>query len=264
MNYEKLQRSLAARTRKWWFLLVFILLQFVPSYASKGVDPSEISEFIVEILSHSLLYSYSVLYPIFKIIPLFLVICLLLFKNRVTRPFSVYVGITYVLFAFLQNIAMTEEYGLGIIISNLAMFLIVAGFWFWEAIVKKNDFTSRTIPTWKYWVIPFAFLAFWYPANPDTFMPDFNPAYFFTNEAGLYFCMMTPVYLAILTLYYPRVNEATLRVTSLVGTIIGIWNMFTNFFADPSLLWWNGILHIPLFTISIYGLILSYKMKLSK
>jgi len=55
----------------------------------------------------------------------------------------------------------------------------------------------------------------------------------------------------------PVVNVATLRVTGLVGTIIGFWNTYTNFFTDLSLFWWNGVLHIPLFTISIYALILS-------
>lgn len=90
-------------------------------------------------------------------------------------------------------------------------------------------------------------------------MPDFNPLYFFTNMAGLAFCLMTPVYLGILTLYHPRVNLATLRVTGLVGSIIGFYNILTNFIMFPELLWWNGVLHIPLITISIYGLVLSFK-----
>jgi len=76
--------------------------------------------------------------------------------------------------------------------------------------------------------------------------------------------MMTPAYLAILTLYYPKVNIATLRVTSLVGTIIGFYNMMTNFLIDPGKLWWNGVLHIPLVVISIYALVLSLKSKKSE
>ena len=180
-------------------------------------------------------------------------------RNRVTRLFSIYVAITYVLFAFLQSIAFTEKYGLGIITINLIMFLVVAAFWFWEAILRKNDFTPGKRPAWKYWVIPLAFLAFWYPLNPCTGMPDFNPIYLLTNMSGLTFCMMTPVYLAILTLYYPRVNIATLRVTSLVGAIIGFYNIMVNFFMNPSVLWWNGVLHMPLVTISIYALALSFK-----
>lgn len=187
-----------------------------------------------------------------------MVISIWFFGNRVARLFSIYVAIAYTLFAFLQSIAVTEKYGLGIVTINLTMFLIVAAFWFWEAVAKKNDFTPQKRPLWKYWVAPLAFLTFWYPVNSNM-MPDFNPIYLLTNVAGLTFCMMTTVYLAILTLCYPRVNIATLRVTSLVGTIIGFYNMMTNFLIDPDRLWWNGVLHIPLVVISIYALMLSLK-----
>ena len=71
--------------------------------------------------------------------------------------------------------------------------------------------------------------------------------------------MMTPVYLAILTLYYPKVNLLTLRITSLVGLIIGFYNMQVNFVFVPELLWWSGVLHLPLVALSIYGLVLSLK-----
>jgi len=70
--------------------------------------------------------------------------------------------------------------------------------------------------------------------------------------------MMTPVYVGLLTLYWPKVNMATLRVTSLVGLIIGLYNML-NFFIRPGRNWWNGVLHIPLLIISLYGLIISLK-----
>jgi len=91
--------------------------------------------------------------------------------------------------------------------------------------------------------------------------PDFNPIFFFINGAGLAYCMMTPVFLAILTLYHPRINTATLRVTSLEGILIGLINIYMNFFTDFRLYWWNGVLHIPLITISIYGLMLSFKKR---
>ena len=258
-NLEKIQAKLDLMTRKWWFFLFFILLQFIPPYTSKGYEWAEIGTVTGEILSHALVLNYTTLYPIFKIIPIILVILIIFLRNRVTRLFSVYVAITYILFAFLQSIAITEKYGLGIITINMIMFPIIAIFWIWEAIAQKNDFTLRKQPLWKYWVVPFAFLAFWYPANPNTLMPDFNPLYLFTNMAGLTFCMMTPIYLAILTLYHPRVNIATLRVTSLVGVIIAFYNVWVNFFINPSILWWNGVLHLPLVFISIYALILSFR-----
>jgi len=257
-NLKKIQVKLDLITRKWWFFLFFILLQLIPPYASKGYKMSEWGFVIGDILSHSFIFSRVQLYPIFKIIPILLVVSIIFLKNRIVRLFSIYAGITYVLFALLQLIAVTEKYGLGIMVNCLIMFLTVATFWFWESVAKKNDFTPQKQPIWKYWVIPLAFLAFWEPINTETLMPEFNPIYILTSDAGLAFCMMTPVYLSLLTIYYPRVNTATLRVTSLVGVIIGFYHLFD--FLSPKG-WWLGTLHIPLLTISIYGLVLSLRKK---
>ena len=257
-NIEKIQKKLELITRKWWFFLIFILIQFIiPPYTSKGVDWSEIGLITGEILSNAIVYSLTAIFPIFKIVPIILIISIIIFRNKVSRIFSIYGAVTFVLFAFLQSIAKTETYGFGILTLNLVMFLIVAIFWFWEAISQKNDFTPQKQPLWKYWGIPFAIFAFWYPVNPNTLMPDFYLISLFTNMAGLAFCLMTPAYLVILTLHHPSVNIATLRVTSLVGLIIGIYNMWVNFFISPGELWWNGVLHIPLLSISLYAFILS-------
>ncbi len=253
---DKLERL----TRKWWFIALFILLQFfVPPYASKGFDWAETGEVIGHILSNALIYSIPRLYPVFQVIPIILVICLLLFNQKVSRLLSIYAGISYVLFAVLQNISITEQYGPAIVLVNVIMFLLVAAAWFMEAAAGKNDFTPVRRPWWRYWVVPAALLAFWYPLHPVTYGPYFNPAYLFTSCSGLTFCMMTPVYLAILTLYYPKVNLLTLRITSLVGLIIGFYNMQVNFVFIPELLWWSGVLHLPLVALSIYGLVLSLK-----
>ncbi len=250
----KLERS----TRKWWFFLIFIVIQFIPSYTSKTADVADIGIITGEILSRGIVYSLSVIYPVFKIVPILLLILIVLLKNRVTRIFAGYVALTYVLFAFLQNIAITEKWGLGILTINLAMFLTVAAFWIWETIAGKNDFTPQRRPLWRYWVVPVALLAFWYPANGTTFAADFNPVSIVTNMAGLTFCMMTPVYLAVLTIYHPRVNIPVLRVTALVGLIIAFYNVWVNFFMFPGDMWWNGVLHVPLTIISIYAFILSF------
>jgi hypothetical protein len=255
------QGKLDYLTRKWWFFLLFIVLQFVPSYASKGFDPAETGLVTGEVLSHALVYDFPSLFPIFKIIPVILIISIIFLKNAVTRVFSVYAGITYLLFAVLQSVAITEKYGLGIITTNVVMFSLVAIFWFWEAVVQKNNFTAPKRGGWRYWVVPFAFLAFWYPLtiSEGSMIPDFNPIGILANGAGLAFCLMTPVYIAVLTLYHPRINLATLRVTSLVGVIIAIYNVLVNFILAFSTMWWNGVLHIPLLTISAYGLMLSFR-----
>jgi hypothetical protein len=241
-------------TRKWWFFLIFLLIQFIsPPYASKGYQWSQMGNLITYTLRNAYVNSFSQLYPAFKIVPVILILLIIIFRNRFRRLFGIFVAFSYIVFALGQNIAVTEKYGLSICTINLIMFLIVAFFWIWESIVLKNDFRFLKTPLWRYWIIPPALFAFWAPSGPGSFSLDD----LFANGAGMAFCMMTPVYIGLLMLYYPRVNIATLRVTSLVGIIISFYNMIVNFLIRPATLWWNGVLHLPLLFISIYGLILS-------
>jgi len=167
-----------------------------------------------------------------------------------TRIFSAYVSANFFFIAFAQSIAVTEKYGLGILVGGVACFSTVGIFWVWETIAKKNNFTVQRIPLWKYWVVPLALLAFWTPAKPD-----FNPLYLLTSYYGLAFCLTTPVILAILSFYHPRVNISTLRVTSFMGTLLGILNISGIFMGAD--VWISGVLHVPLLAISVYCLILS-------
>ncbi|MHC4751384.1 MAG: hypothetical protein ACYTFW_16115, partial [Planctomycetota bacterium] len=201
MAYQEYQQGKAERiTRRWWFFGLFILLQFVaPPYASKGYKfPQEWGDVTYHALGNAIVHSYSQLYPIFKVIPIILLIGIIIFRNKVARLFSIYVSISYVLFALGQSIAVTEKYGVAICTINIIMFLTVAAFWLWEAVVQQSDFTPRKLPVWRYWIVPLAILAFWAPSYRGR--PDFNPVYLLTNSTGLAFCMMTPVYVGLLSL----------------------------------------------------------------
>lgn len=261
----KVQNKFDLITRKWWFIIGFILVDLLlPPIVTKGYDPSNMGEIIPYLILHSLLTSDSIslLYPIFKILPIILIFVLIFSGNRFGRIFSFYVGINYILFAVLQYISITDTYGFAVVSGNFLLTLIVALSWFWEFIVNRNDFTPRKINLIRFWVIPLAIFAFWFPLNSESMKPDFNLSHIFTNPAGLAFCNMTPVYLAILTLYYPSVNISTLRITSLLGVIIGCFNVLINFIFNPDILWWFGVLHLPLLFISIYALILSFRKTL--
>lgn len=261
-NLEKVQGTFEWITRKWWFVVLFILVDIIiPPIVTKGYDFSKIGEIIPDIIHNSLSVSDSLssLYPIFKTLPIILVFALVFFGNRFNRIFSFYAGINYILIAVLQFVSISDTYGLAIVSGNFILTMAVALSWFWESAIKRNDFTPRKINFIRFWVVPLAFLAFWFPLNFESWKPDFNLSYIFTNSVGLAFCNMTPVYLAILTLYYPRVNIVTLRITSLLGVIFGCWNLFMNFIIDPDNLWWFGVLHLPLVFISIYAFILSFR-----
>ena len=258
-NLEKIQSKLDWTTRKIWFFILFILISLTPPITKEGYSIKETGIVIFHILRSAFIKDLSPVYPVFKIIPTILIIALILFKNRVRRIFNLYAGVSYFLFSIVQGVGITHKYGFGIVTGNVIGMLIVSMCWFWETLIDKGDLTPSKISPLKYWVAPLAFLAFWYPVNPETLKPDFNPVYLFVNSTGLAFCTMTPIYIGILSIYYPKVNLITLRITSLMGVIIGFWNILTNFVINPHLLWWNGILHLPLVFISIYGLVLSLK-----
>jgi hypothetical protein len=199
------------------------------------------------------------LYPIFKILPIIVILLIAYSQNKAVRIFNIYVTLSYIVFAFVQSISLTGQYGLAILSVNLIMFLTISAFWLWETIVQQNNFASPNWSKCNYCVVFLATWAFLSPINMYTGKPDFNPTHLLMNFSGITFCMMTPVYLAILILYFPSVNIVTLRITSLVGVIIGFYNMGSNFLIDPSNRWFNGIMHIPLLCISTYGLIISLR-----
>jgi hypothetical protein len=245
--------------QKWGAFLLPLCLFCIPPYTSRGYALLEVGRVNAYILTHTIKNSFYSFYPVFKILPIVLILSILPFGNKAAGLFSWYVAISYIFFALLQSISFSEMHGLGICSAHLALSLWVAVLWFAEAKSPRNDFTPIRRPLWKYWVVLPALLAFWEPANPISGTPDFSPAYLLTSGAGLAFCMMTPVYLALLTLFYPKVNLTILGTTSLIGILYGLGNLFIAFFLDPGHSWWIGILHIPLLSISIYGLALSAK-----
>jgi len=255
---ERVQERLDAVTGKWWLYPLLLLPFFIPPYASQGYDPRETMGLMLEALSHPLIYTFPALMPIAKAIPVALIAGVMVFGNRTRRAFNGYVALLYVALACFQNTALTDTHGLVIIPSNLALFLVVALLWMWEVIAERNNFEPRQQPLWKWWVAPLALLAFLAPIDASTMSPDFSPVSLLTNESGLTFCMMTPVILAVMTLYHPAVNLAVLRVSSFVGMMLGAVNMLMWFVMIPSA-WWMGVLHIPLLTISICAFVLAHQ-----
>ncbi|MHC4737112.1 MAG: hypothetical protein ACYTDW_22090 [Planctomycetota bacterium] len=106
------QGKLERITRRWWFFGLFVLMQFtIPPYASKGYKIEDWGNVIFHALSNAIVHQYSEWYHIFKVIPIILLVCIIVFRNKVARLFAIYVGISYMLFAIGQNIAITEQYG---------------------------------------------------------------------------------------------------------------------------------------------------------
>ncbi len=254
---ERSQSRLDSATAKWWLYPLLFLLFFIPAYASEAYDPTETLALIEEALTNPLIYSFPRLMPLAKLVPVLLIAALAVLGNRVRRLFTAYVALLYTALALFQITAQTPTYGFVLISGNLALVLVVALAWAWEAMAARADLTPRKQPLWKWWVAPLAVLAFLAPIDTGTLAPDFSVVGMLTNPAGLTYCMMTPVILAVLTMYHPKVNRFVLRVSSFVGMIYGAVNTIVWFVLIPSG-WWMGVLHIPLLLISIYAFVLGH------
>ena len=252
-----IQKRLDILTKKWWFYLIILIIFFLPSYSSLAYDPRHTSDLITAVLSQPLIYSFPLIMPIFKLVPILLVLALIIWGDKITRLFDIYAAITITLFALFQNMAVTKVFGFAALVGNVVVYLLVAFFWFWESIIKNNVLILRGHSLWRYWVVPVAFLGFWFPVNPANLGPEFSISQLFANSAGLTTCMMLPVYMAILTLCYPSINRSVLRVTCFAGFITACLNLMQWFLFSTQT--WMGIMHFPLLTISLYGLILSFK-----
>jgi hypothetical protein len=59
-NLTYQQGKLERITRKWWFFVLFVLIQFIPPYASKGYKfPEEWGSVISHAIGKAVIYSHS-------------------------------------------------------------------------------------------------------------------------------------------------------------------------------------------------------------
>ena len=248
-------RKLGSISSKWQFYAFLILMQFLMiPYTAKNFSFDNIGGIIITTLSNSYhlkLGNYNIF---FQLLSLVMLGSLFIFRNRMRLIFNIYVTLSYIFYAFIQNIANTEHYGLSIVTVNVMMFLLVAYVWFKEIFRHKNDYSFPEFK-WEYsWMIPLSAFAYYCPVNSSGDF-DFNPVLFFTKNSSTAFCLMTPLFLTIMTFNIPRINIITYRITAIIGIIIVIYNMGAFFNPNTVNMW---ILHIPLLSISLFCCILSY------
>jgi hypothetical protein len=255
---NKIQMKLDSLTKKWWFYLLLLLPIFIRPYVTEGYTADQTVDVIMQALSKPLIYSVPIFFPIAKAALIILITGVMVLGNRVRRAFNIYFALLFLAIAIFQNAGQTETYGLVVTTGNLILILIVALVWVWEVFVERNDFEPRRIPAWRWWVVPLAAFALLAPVDSITLTPDFSLVRLLTSEAGLTNCMVLPVILSILTLYFPTVNLSVLRIMGFAGIYFGLLNVVIWFFVF-SYGWWMGVLHIPLLLISIFAFILGHQ-----
>jgi len=241
-------------TRTLLILALLFVCFFLPPITEVPVAQEETTLVIRDVFIQTSA-AYLWLSPAIHVITVLLLVVAYLYGTKIGRIIDAYFGFLILFMAVSNHVTTTESYGLVIVAGNLVPIFIVGLFWMLEVFRPKNEYVFRRLPVWRYWVVPLVVLAFWSPISPDL-SPDFNPFLLLTSSFGVMYCPTTPLIVALLTLIYPKVDIFLLRVTSFVGLFIGIFNVM-SYFLMPGYTLWNLVLHIPLVTISAYGLLLA-------
>jgi len=249
------------RTKELVILVVLLLCSFLPVFATSPFPQEDSSLVIKEVLMKTSV-EYLWLSPIIHVVTLALLFALFLYGSRVGRVADAFFAILFLFIAFSNHIAVTDTYELAVVTGNLVPILIVGLLWVWEVYKPQNNYVFERLPAWRYWVLPFAFLAFWSPIDAQL-NPDFNPLLLLNSSFGVMYCPTTPVIIALLTLIYPRINVIVLRATSFVGLIMGLFNLM-SYFIMPGYTLWNLVLHTPLIFISLYSLLIPVLVKTNR
>ena len=250
--YNALDRFLLS----WKFIVWMIVLQFILfPVATKGFQWESVGNLVFYTLEHAFIQN---MYPyawIFQILAIVMLSLLAFRKDRVSRWFMLYAGCCYVLYAIVQNVAMTDKYGFSMVTVNVVMMLLLAFLWLREVWRGSSRFTFCNL-NWKtVWMIPVAFFCLWWPMDmAHGAIPDYSLVYLFTGGSAMAFCPMTPIFLTLLVLSKEDIDLTLLRVTAVVGFIVGCYNM-GNFAADAGI--YLGFYHLPLVGISFYALLIS-------
>lgn len=246
-------------TRQWWFYGLIFLASFIPPFGSTKVESFQELIQLISYVADFLVAKKLVLVPfmpIFHGAMLALFGALLIWRNRFGKAFSILVGFHFLVILLMQAGAITEEYGLVFYPNASLMFLAIAAGWFWEASIRKNDYTFKPLPPVQYLVVAAAIFSFW---NPDR-AGDYRLILFLTSTSPIAFCMITTIYLALLCSIYPRVNLPLFRIASYISILIATVTIGMGFFMDPPVRGrhWS-LMHVPMLAVALYSLILGLR-----
>jgi hypothetical protein len=251
---NEVDASILERKYRYILYMVTLFSSFLPVYTAVSIFQQQDMSLVVMEVMVAMSEWLSPLAPAIHVSFLIILVLLYYHGKSVSRFANLYFALLFTFLAVTNSIAVTESYGLTVLFGNLVPMLVVALYWFWEAYRPRNVYHFQRLPLWRYWMVPLAALSFWFPMSIDR-LPDFNPILLITSDFGITFCPTTPVVLALLVLIYPNVNRELLSITSLVGLMIGLFNIL-SFFIMSGYTLWLLILHTPLIFISLYGLVI--------
>lgn len=247
-------------TTKWWFYAFLVLCVFIPPYTQHGFssfsDLVETVAYVADFLIENKLVLVPYM-PLFHLVLVLLFALLFIHGNKFGRIFSIVAGIHFIFITFLQGGAITQKYGLVFYPNVFLEFSLISAGWFWEAKVRKTDYTFKNKAPQVYWFAGIAvFFSFW---NPDK-LGILSPMSLITSTSPIAFCMVTPIYLSMLSLLYPDVNVPLFRITSFIAILVSIISIGMGFFMENRSegIYWS-VLHSPMLITTVYCFVLGFQ-----
>jgi hypothetical protein len=246
------------KQRKWLYPVLYatsFIISMLPLYTEKPYNPQETQDVIINLLM-VVTNPYKAYAPIFHVLTLLMVALIAWIPAKFGRVWAGYMGLNYLIIAFVQTMGTTAQYGFVVHTGGIVMYGVLGLVWLIVAYRNELQASFRSLSWQQLILLPFALLAFWAPyvVSGNWVQPDFNPILLLvSSDYGLTFCFTTPIFLFLLILFFPQVNMLAYRITAFNGLLYGLFNI-THWFTPE--LRWMGFLHLPLLIISTYALIL--------
>ncbi len=246
--------------RRWLPYLSYsllVIIAFFPLITERPYAPQDTQLVIFEIISRTT-QPYANWGWIFHLGTL-LVIVLTAWKPEVgSRAIAAYFGLNYLVIAAVQTHAQTPAYGYAIHTGALIADSLLGLLWLGVAWKNRLHLNFTQIPRWRWALLPLALLTFWSPLTLEgtKAVPNFTPLLLLTSpDYGLAYCFLTPVFLFLLILAWPRVDRLALQITAFNGLLYGLFNL--SHWSTPERLW-LGVMHLPLLILSAVALGLTH------
>lgn len=245
-----------------WFKVVLTIILFLPSITQFPYSSQDTTKVVVAVMSHPFTSQIPVLFPISKVILLLAVILPFVLKKFSERVLLGYYCTILFVVGIFQNMAYTDVYGFAWLLGNTLVQFAVLLYCLYDLLYKKSVIKKEYLNKRWLWVLAPMLLAFLMPftTDPNGVIKPYFGLPILWNEAGLTYCMITPVVIGMLLIFSKGIYKPVLSVVSYVGLLFGILNMMT-WFGFQSQNWWMGILHLPLLVLSFLGLVVARREK---
>lgn len=247
--------------RKWFYPLIYaalVFIAFLPLVTERPYNPQQDTPAVIfEILSGATA-PYAAWGWVFHVLTAAAIAVAIWRPDVGGRVVAAYFGLNYLVVAATQSSANTPSYGYAVHTGALVAEVLLGVLWLGVAWRGGLRLSFADAPRWRWLLLPFALLAFWSPVRVEgtRAVPDFNPVLLLTSpDYGLAYCYLTPVFLFLLILAWPKVNDFAFRVTAFNALIYALFNL--NHWAVPDRVW-LGVMHLPLLVLSLAALGLAH------